>query len=60
MVTFDPPLIDGNGLTLTVTLAVFTHPLASVPVTVYVIVATGFAVTDEPAVEESEVPGAQV
>ena len=35
----------GNGLTVTTTWSVFTQPLASVPVTVYVVVAVGDAVT---------------
>jgi hypothetical protein len=35
----------GNGLTVTTTWSVFTQPLASVPVTVYVVVAVGEAVT---------------
>jgi hypothetical protein len=39
---------DGNAFTLTVTVAVFTQPLALVPVTVYVVVVVGDTVTDEP------------
>ena len=35
----------GNGLTVTTTWSVFTHPFAFVPVTVYVVVALGLAVT---------------
>ena len=38
----------GNGFTVTVTVAVFTHPAAEVPVTVYVVVTVGDAVTEEP------------
>jgi Sec-independent protein secretion pathway component TatC len=38
----------GNAFTLTVTVAVFTQLLASVPVTVYDVVVVGDAVTDEP------------
>lgn len=38
----------GKGFTVTVTCAVPEHPLLSVPVTVYVVVATGLAVTDAP------------
>jgi hypothetical protein len=60
MATLEPPLIVGNGLTLTITVAVFTHPLASVPVTVYVIVEAGLAVTEVPVVADSDVPGAHV
>ena len=35
----------GNALTVTVTWSVFTQPFESVPVTVYVVVVVGFAVT---------------
>jgi hypothetical protein len=38
----------GEAFTLTVTVEVFTQPLASVPVTVYVVVVVGDTVTDEP------------
>jgi hypothetical protein len=38
----------GNGLTVTPTVAVFTQPLALVPVTVYVVLVVGDTVTDEP------------
>jgi hypothetical protein len=38
----------GNGLTVTPTVAVFTQPLAFVPVTVYVVLVVGDTVTDEP------------
>ncbi|NBT62972.1 MAG: hypothetical protein EBT02_14510, partial [Planctomycetia bacterium] len=34
----NPALVDGKGLTVTVTWSVFVQPLASVPVTVYVVV----------------------
>ena len=40
-------VITGSGLTVTVTCAVAVHPF-EVPVTVYVVVAVGFAVTGEP------------
>ena len=39
---------DGAFTTFTVTVSVSTHPFASVPVTVYVVVAVGDATTDEP------------
>jgi hypothetical protein len=42
-----PPIAarTGKSFTVTVTASVFTHPLASVPVTVYVVVAVGVATT---------------
>ena len=40
----EPALTVGKGLTVTVTCAVFEHPLALVPVTVYVCVAKGVKV----------------
>ena len=49
-----------NGLTtVIVELAVFTHPLASVPVTVYVVVVVGLAVTVPPVVADNPVDGLQ-
>jgi hypothetical protein len=39
---------SGSGLTVTVTEAVAEHPLASVPVIVYVVVAGGDAITELP------------
>ena len=45
---------------VTVAVVVFTHPLASVPVTVYVCVAVSVAVTVVPVVDERPVPGLQV
>ncbi len=38
----------GNAFTLSVTVDVFEHPGPLVPVTVYVVVAVGFTVTEEP------------
>ena len=52
--------ITGGGLTVTVTWVVAVHPLPLVPVTVYVVVEAGEAVTDEPVVELSPVAGLQV
>ena len=53
-------VITGSGLTVTVTCVVAVHPLLSVPVTVYVVVEDGFAVTLEPVVELRFVDGVQV
>ena len=53
-------VITGSGFTVTVTCAVAEHPLASVPVTVYVVVEDGLAVTLEPVVELRFVDGVQV
>ena len=49
----------GNGFTVTVTVAVLLHP-AVVPVTVYVVVAPGLAVTVAPVVADSPVAGDQL
>ena len=48
----------GKGLTVTVTVAVPTHPLTEVPVTVYVVVAAGVAVTEAPVVALNPPAGA--
>ena len=48
----------GGGLTVTVTCAVAVHPF-DVPVTVYVVVEAGVAVTDEPVVLLNPVAGLQ-
>ena len=50
----------GIGLIVTVTCAVAEHPFTSVPVTIYVVVDDGFAVTDEPIVLLRLVGGLQV
>lgn len=50
----------GNGFTLTVAVAVLVHPAALVPVTVYVIVLVGLAVTFAPVVALKPVDGDQV
>jgi hypothetical protein len=47
-------------VTVTVPCPVEEQPLASVPVTVYVIVVFGFAVTDEPVVALNAVEGVHV
>ena len=52
-------LITGGGFTVTVTCAVAVHPLL-VPVTVYVVVVAGVAVTDEPVVLLKPVGGDHV
>jgi len=52
-------VIVGNGFTVTFTVAVFVHP-PEVPVTVYVVVLPGLAVTDEPVVALNPVPGLHV
>ena len=46
--------------TVMVDVAVFVHPLASVPVTVYVLVLVGVAITLDPLTAESSVDGLQV
>ena len=50
----------GSGLTVTVTCVVAEHPLLSVPVTVYVVVEDGFAVSLEPVVALRFVDGVQL
>jgi hypothetical protein len=49
--------VTGTGLTVTVTVVVAVHPAAEVPVTVYVVVAGGLAVTEAPVVVLSPVAG---
>jgi hypothetical protein len=56
IVGFGETVITGIGLTVTVTCAVAVHPRAS-PVTVYVVVEVGLAVTDEPVVALNPVAG---
>jgi hypothetical protein len=51
--------ITGSGLTFTVTCVEAVQPFTSVPVTVYVVVDVGFAVTVEPVVALSPVAGDQ-
>ena len=50
----------GNGFTVTVTVVVFEHPAALVPVTVYVVVPGGLAVTLVPVVALNPVAGDQL
>ena len=47
----------GRGFTVTVTCVDAVHPLLSVPVTVYVVVEVGLAVTEEPVVALSAFAG---
>jgi len=52
--------IVGFVLTVIVVVVVLVHPLALVPVTVYVVVRVGDAVTEAPVVPESAVLGPQL
>ena len=52
-------LTTGDGLIVTVDCAVAVQPFTS-PVTVYVVVEEGLAVTDEPVVEFNAVDGLQL
>ena len=60
MVMFGETVTTGIGFTVTVVCADAEHPFASVPVTIYVVVVIGFAVTGEPVVELSAVDGVHV
>jgi len=51
--------VVGVGVTVTVTLAVLKQPFASVPVTKYVCVEVGDAVTGVPVVADKPVAGDQ-
>ena len=57
METSMPALIGALPETVTLEIAVFTQPLASVPVTVYEISAVGVVVTVAPVVVFNSVPG---
>ena len=59
MATPEPALTTGVVFAVTVTLPVLLQPLV-VPVTVYVVVVDGFAVTLAPVVADSPVDGAQL
>lgn len=59
MATFDPAPTPGNALTDTVVVAVFMHPFTFVPVTVYVVVIVGVAITGAPVLEDRLPAGAQ-
>jgi ABC-type sugar transport system substrate-binding protein len=52
--------IVGSGFTVTVVAAVFWHPLMSVPVTVYIVVAVGEAKTDAPVPTDRPPVGVQL
>jgi hypothetical protein len=58
--TLGPALIASAVLTVTVTVAKFEQPLLLVPVTVYVVVTVGLAITLVPVVADKPVPGAHV
>lgn len=60
MVWSAPALTVGMGLTVTVTTSVFTQPFAFVPVTVYVVVLAGDALTLAPEVALRPVAGDHV
>ena len=52
--------VDGSAVAVIVVLAVFVHPFASVPVTVYGWVAVGVEMTELPVVAERYVLGDQL
>ena len=56
----DETVTMGRGLTVTVTCAMAEQPFASVPVTVYVVVDDGLAVTLDPVVALRFVLGVQL
>lgn len=60
IVVSGPARITGRGFTLTLTVSEFVHPLASVPVTVYIVVADGVADVTVQETQDSPVPGSQV
>ena len=60
IVTLEPALTVGSGFTLTVTVALFAHPIELVPVTVYTVNDVGFAFTLLPVVADKVPPGYHV
>ncbi len=60
MATFEPALTGGRAFTETVTFAVFWQPFEPIPVTVYVVVADGFAVGPAHVVQDNAVAGDHV
>ena len=54
------PVVTGEGITVTVTISVFVHPVALVPVAVYVVVLTGLAITAAPVIADNPVAGDQL
>ena len=57
MLVLEDTVTVGKVFTVIVTVAVFVHPLELVPVTVYVVVVVGLAVTVAPVVELNPVDG---
>ena len=55
--TLEPPPMVGRVLTVTITLALLLQPFPSVPVTVYVLVVVGLAVTLAHVVQDKPVAG---
>lgn len=55
-----PAVMVGSALMVMALVVVFTQPLASVPVIVYVVATVGEACTGVPVVLFSDVPGAQL
>ena len=53
-------VIDGEALTDTATVEVLLQPDTLVPVTVYIVLIAGLAVTDEPVLEARPVAGVQL
>ena len=60
ILTPEPALTVGNEFTVTVTLAVFEHPLPFVPVAVYVVVTVGLAVGLAQVVQDKPADGDQL
>jgi len=60
IVWFAPPSMVGSAFTVTPTVPAFWQPCISVPVTVYVVVAVGVAVTEVPVLADNVAAGAHV